>query len=311
MTALQTLQPLIDTVQGCLVLSSPDDGRIVSANQLASILLACPHDELLDRSMYDFLPHPADADAIRQDLDAHSMIYNRGMQLRTVNGRHFDVQLSVRKVSLNDAAMLVFSFSDRTEAKVMSQLLDYERQLVQRSLNIVKTLKEEGSQSQDEDRLTGVAGMHRMMAAAHAETSRVLRYGGTLSILALVLVNAPDMVPREDDGSAYNHLLRLAASLCLQSIRDSDLVARRDDNTLIILLPSTDMNGASELARRLITSLRQLTFLYQGEEHQAAACVGLSELRPDEAGPKPMLERLEYALQKAQEGGANYIIRLP
>ncbi|XLM21822.1 hypothetical protein MKD33_07945, partial [Chromobacterium piscinae] len=69
--------------------------------------------------------------------------------------------------------------------------------------------------------------------------------------------------------------------------------------------------GASELGRRLITSLRQLTFLYQGTEHQAAACVGLSELRPDEAGPKPMLERLEYALQKAQEGGANYIIQLP
>ncbi|QEL54697.1 sensor domain-containing diguanylate cyclase [Chromobacterium paludis] len=311
MTALQTLQPLIDTVQGCLVLSSPDDGRIMSANQLASILLACPHDELMDRSMYDFLPHEADAAAIRQDLATHSMIYNRGMQLRTVNGRHFDVQLSVRRVKLNDDPMLVFSFSDRTEAKVMGQLLDFERQLVQRSLNIVKTLKEEGSQNEDEDRLTGVAGMHRLMSAAHAETGRVLRYGGALSILALTLVNAPDMVPKEDDGSAYNHLLRLSASLCQQSIRDSDLVARRGDNAFLILLPSTDMAGASELARRLITSLRQLTFLYQGSEHQAEACVGLSTLRPDETGPKAMLERLEIALFKAREGGANYVVRLP
>ena len=311
MVTLQAFQPLIDTVQGSLLLASPEDGRIYCANQLACILLASPQSELLKSSVYDFLPDKTEAYNICRELAGNNMIYNRGMQLSTGTGRMFDVQLSARRILLDQVPLLVVSFSDRTEAKVLGQLLDFERQLVERSLSIVKTLKEEGRQSEDEDKLTGVVGMHRLMSSAHAETSRAKRYGGNLSSLALELVNIPEMVPREDDGSAYSHLIRLAGSLCLQSSRDSDLVARRSANTFVILLPQTPIGGAHEMGRRLIKSLRQLTFLYQGAENQAAACIGISTLRPEETSPAPMLERLEDALAKARAGGANYIIELP
>ncbi|MEN2428590.1 diguanylate cyclase domain-containing protein [Chromobacterium vaccinii] len=311
MVTLQAFQPLIDTVQGSLLLASPEDGRIYCANQLACILLASPHSELLKSSVYDFLPDKTEAYNICRELAGNNMIYNRGMQLSTGGGRLFDVQLSARRILLDQVPLLVISFSDRTEAKVLGQLLDFERQLVERSLSIVKTLKEEGRQSEDEDKLTGVVGMHRLMSSAHAETSRAKRYGGNLSSLALELVNIPEMVPREDDGSAYSHLIRLAGSLCLQSSRDSDLVARRSTNAFVILLPQTPIGGAHEMGRRLIKSLRQLTFLYQGAENQAAACIGISTLRPEETSPAPMLERLEDALAKARAGGANYIIELP
>ncbi|QND85980.1 Uncharacterized protein ChrSV_3754 [Chromobacterium vaccinii] len=311
MVTLQAFQPLIDTVQGSLLLASPEDGRIYCANQLACILLASPQSELLKSSVYDFLPDKTEAYNICRELAGNNMIYNRGMQLSTGTGRMFDVQLSARRILLDQVPLLVVSFSDRTEAKVLGQLLDFERQLVERSLSIVKTLKEEGRQSEDEDKLTGVVGMHRLMSSAHAETSRAKRYGGNLSSLALELVNIPEMVPREDDGSAYSHLIRLAGSLCLQSSRDSDLVARRSANTFVILLPQTPISGAHEMGRRLIKSLRQLTFLYQGAENQAGACIGISTLRPEETSPAPMLERLEDALAKARAGGANYIIELP
>ncbi|AXE31187.1 diguanylate cyclase [Chromobacterium phragmitis] len=311
MVTLQAFQPLIDTVQGSLLLASPENGRIYCANQLACILLACPQSDLLKCSIYDFLPDKNEAYNLCRELAGNNMIYNRGMQLSTSAGRTFEVQLSARRILLDQIPLLVCSFSDRTETKVLSQLLDFERQLVERSLNIVKTLKEEGGQSDDEDKLTGVVGMHRLMSSAHAETSRARRYGNSLSGLALELVNIPEMVPQEDDGSAYNHLIRLASSLCLQSSRDSDLVARRSANTFVILLPHTPIGGANEMGRRLIKSLRQLTFLYQGAEHQAAACVGISSLRSEESSPMPMLERLEEALTKAREGGANYIIKLP
>ncbi|UTH72822.1 sensor domain-containing diguanylate cyclase [Chromobacterium sp. IIBBL 290-4] len=311
MEALQILQPLFDTVQGSLLLTEPESGRILSSNQLAGILLACPHNELLGRSIYEFLADKEDENNIRQELERNNMIYNRGMLLRTATGRSFDVQLSVRKVMLDGVETQVFSFMDRTEAKVMSQLLDFERQLVERSLNIVRSLKEDGDQQDNEDKLTGVIGMHRLMTMAHNETTRARRYGAQLSGLVLELVNVPEMVPKEDDGSAYNHLLRLASSLCLQSTRDSDVVARRAEGSFIVLLPNTDMTGANELGRRLIKALRQLTFIYQGAEHQAAACVGLSALRQGENSPTALLDRLDQALGKAREGGANYIIKLP
>nr|WP_199068379.1 GGDEF domain-containing protein [Chromobacterium sp. ASV5] len=311
---LEGFQSLIDTIQGALVLVSPEQGLIRSANQLACILLACPHGDLIGQDFYQFIDGLELAREIDSDIQRGNMVYNRGLRMRTAIGRPFEVQLSARKVTLGDAQWLAFSFQDRTEAKVMSQLLDFEHQLVERSLNIVRTLQAEGNPPEEDDKddkLTGVAGRHRLLAIAHSETGRARRYGGQLSSLVLELVNLPDMTPSEDDGSARNHLVRLAGSLCLQSTRDSDLVARQAAGTFVILLPHTPLSGANELGRRLIRALRQLTFVYQGQEHQAAACVGISALRIDESAPMPMLGRLEQALARARERGANYIIRRP
>ena len=57
-------------------------------------------------------------------------------------------------------------------------------------------------------------------------------------------------------------------------------------------LPNTSLDGAHDLARRLILTLRQLTFVYQGKEEQADSCAGISVVRDDENSPNPMLERL-------------------
>ncbi|MGR2660612.1 MULTISPECIES: sensor domain-containing diguanylate cyclase [Chromobacterium] len=310
MAILQAFQSLIDTVQGALIIALPADGQIVSANQLAAILLATPHSDLIGQPFSRFLPDPADAELLAGELRRTSMIYNRSLTLQASGGRCFEVQLSLREVELEGALMLIYSFSDRTETKVMSQLLDFERNLVERSISLMKSLRAEDKLT-DDDKLTGVAGMHRLLSAAHAETGRARRYGGAVSGLILSLMNVPEPMPELDEGSAHRHLLRLASSLCLQSTRDSDLVARREDDAFIILLPNTGVSGANELARRLIKSLRQLSFVYQGEERKAAACVGLSALRGSENTPKPMLERLNEALQKAREGGPNYIVKLP
>ncbi|KMN81416.1 diguanylate cyclase (GGDEF)-like protein [Chromobacterium alkanivorans] len=310
MAILQAFQSLIDTVQGALIIALPADGQIVSANQLAAILLATPHGDLIGQPFSRFLPDPADGELLAGELRRTSMIYNRSLTLQASGGRRFEVQMSLREVELEGALMLVYSFSDRTETKVMSQLLDFERNLVERSISLMKSLRAEDKLT-DDDKLTGVAGMHRLLSAAHAETGRARRYGGAVSGLILSLMNVPEPMPELDEGSAHRHLLRLAGSLCLQSTRDSDLVAQREDDAFIILLPNTGVSGANELARRLIKSLRQLSFVYQGEERKAAACVGLSALRGSENTPKPMLERLNEALQKAREGGPNYIVKLP
>lgn len=310
MAILQAFQSLIDTVQGGLILALPADGQIVSANQLAAILLATPHGDLIGQSFSHFLPNPADHELLARELRHSSMIYNRALTLQANGGRHFEVQLSLREVELDGTRLLVYSFSDRTETKVMSQLLDFERSLVERSISLMKNLREEDKPA-DDDKLTGVAGMHCLLSAAHAETGRARRYGGAVSGLILSLMNMPERVPELDEGSVHRHLLRLAGSLCLQSTRDSDLVAKREDDAFIILLPSTGMSGANELARRLIKALRQLTFVYQGEERTAAACVGLSALRGSESTPKPMLDRLDEALHKAREGGPNFIVKQP
>lgn len=154
MAILQAFQSLIDTVQGGLILALPADGQIVSANQLAAILLATPHGDLIGQSFSHFLPNPADHELLARELRHSSMIYNRALTLQANGGRHFEVQLSLREVELDGTRLLVYSFSDRTETKVMSQLLDFERSLVERSISLMKNLREEDKPA-DDDKLTG------------------------------------------------------------------------------------------------------------------------------------------------------------
>ncbi|MBA4707214.1 GGDEF domain-containing protein [Aquitalea aquatica] len=309
MASFPSFQSLIDTVQGALLLAQPASGRIISANQLAAILLATPHDELLGRDFGQYLQHPADAAELKALLASNSMVYNRRLQLKTATGRHFEVQLSLREVMLDDSTTLVISFSDRTESQMMSQLLNFEHQLVERSLNLVKSMKHEQQTNHDDDQLTGVVGMPQLLSGAHAETGRIRRYGGDLSGMAVQLINIPQLIPQQDNGSARRHLLRLAGSLCVQSTRDSDQVARQEDDVFLVLMPNTSLEGAHELGRRLLHSLGQLTYIHQGQEEKAQACIGISALRLEENSPNAMLDRLQGALSLARIAGANQIHR--
>ncbi len=309
MSTIDAFQSLIDTVQGALLLATPDGGTILSANQLAAILLATPHDDMVGKSFAGFLANPDDGPALLTLLAANSMVYNRKLALRTATGRKFEVQMSLREVRVDNMPTLVISFSDRTESMVMNQLLDAEHQLVEQSLTLYKAIQQEKKQGGGEDKLTGVVGMPQLLGQAHAETGRIRRYGGSVAALSLQLLNMPALVPEDDNGSARRHLLQLAGSLCVQSTRDSDLVARREDDSFVILLPNTSLDGAHDLARRLILTLRQLTFVYQGKEEQADSCAGISVVRDDENSPNPMLERLSGALSLARIGGAGHIHR--
>ncbi|MBV8680147.1 MAG: diguanylate cyclase [Aquitalea sp.] len=309
MPSFPAFQSLIDTVQGALLLAQPASGRIISANQLAAILLATPHDELIGRPFRQFLRNPEDARQLQSLLDANSMVYNRRLELTTATGRHFEVQLSLREVMMEGSTALVISFSDRTESQLMSQLLTYEHQLVERSLNLVKSMKQEQKLKPADDDLTGVVSMPQLLSDAHAETGRIRRYGGDLAGMAVQLINIPQLIPQQDNGSARRHLLRLAGSLCVQSTRDSDQVARQEDDTFLVLLPNTNLEGAQELGRRLLLSLGQLTYLHQGQEHKAQACIGISALRLEENSPNAMLDRLHGALSLARIAGANQIHR--
>jgi hypothetical protein len=75
-----TLQTLIDTVQGGLLLVQPDSDQIIAANQLAAILLALPHPSLQGRPFSQFLPQAEDSNALRNLLAQQGMIYNLPFQ---------------------------------------------------------------------------------------------------------------------------------------------------------------------------------------------------------------------------------------
>jgi hypothetical protein len=132
---------------------------------------------------------------------------------------------------------MVVSFSDRTEQQLMRQLLDFEQQLLARSLKLVKHLHQQHAAGAEDDQLTGLISMPQFLAAAHTETGRIRRYGGALSGMAVQMLSLPPSGASAEMAAA-RQLLRLAASICVQATRDSDLVARREEDVFYCYCPA-------------------------------------------------------------------------
>ena len=305
-----TLQTLIDTVQGGLLLVQPENGLIIAANQLAAILLATPQPMLQGQPFSQYLPQTEDSSTLRTLLANQGMVYNLPFRLISANGRALDVQLSLREVLLADKTSLVISFSDRSESQLMHQLIQLEHQLLQRSLNMLKNMSQEPSLQHEDDQLIGVVSIPQLLSNAHAETGRIRRYGGALASMLVQVVNLPSSLSRQDDGATRRQLLRLAGSLCVQGTRDSDQVARQQEDAFLVLMPNTGLDGAQEVAQRLLQTLGQLVYRYQEKECQVEVCIGLSALRTAETAPNAMLQRLDSALEQARQAGRNQISRL-
>lgn len=309
MASFPAFQSLIDTVQGGLLLVQPEDGHILGANQLAAIVLATPHAELIGQALARFLP---DGDTrIPTLLAGHDMVYNHSVALKTGGGRLIAVQLSLREVLIDGSIIQVISFSDRSEQQLLRQLLDFEQQLLARSLELIRHLQPQQAAATADDLLIGIISMPQLLAAAHGETGRIRRYGGALSGIALQLLGLPAAGAGVEQAELRRQLLRLAGSLCIQASRDSDLVARQEEDVFLLLLPGTSLSGAGQLASRLLRALSQSAILSGAQARPAGACMGISALRADEQSPNAMLGRLQGALDQARMAGGNCIHRQP
>jgi diguanylate cyclase (GGDEF)-like protein len=305
----EVLQPFIDTLPGGVLLIDADDNRILHANQLSSILLGVPYNELAGQPFFPFLVDDPDGRLLMQALEQRGMLYNHPCQLRSSSGRPFQVSLLMRRLSQTDRPVLVVSFSDQSENKILGQLLDYERQLLNRTLKLVKTLREEIQQHELEDSVSGVMGIRSLMNNTQTEVGRAHRYGSPLAGLLLRL-DEPSQGTGQNGGndSSLTHLHQLTSSLCIQASRESDLIAKREDGALVMILPNTTLDGSKLLALRLLRSLAQLTLVRNGKEEHHTASIGGSSLRQEEHSPKAMLERMDLALQVAQARGGNQLI---
>ncbi|TIC82103.1 sensor domain-containing diguanylate cyclase [Crenobacter intestini] len=303
----KAFQSLIDTVQGALLLLSPEDGRVFAANQLAAILLGVPHAELLGESFFQHLVNRADERSLLDKLGTQGIVYNEAVTVQSRAGRKFEVQLSLRHIDFQRRVLMV-SFSDRTELALLGRLLESERGALEKMLKLVRELKPSAETGNPDDYLSGVLDMPALFAGLAQEVGRAGRYNQPLSAM---LVSVEGVGGQELDAETAGYIRRMTGSLCLQSARDSDLVARRDDGCLLVVLPHTPLQGATRAARRLIAQFSRQRFSIGSEERNAAVCIGLTSLRRDETSLKPLIQRLDTALARSRAQGVNTLSRQP
>lgn len=157
------------------------------------------------------------------------------------------------------------------------------------------------------DGLTGIANRRHFDETLALEWKRAKRDSLTLSLLMIDI----DHFKRFND--AYGHqagdqcLQRIAEALDRTVFRPTDLVARYGGEEFSVILTSTDAEGASIVAKRILERVTGLAIPHcHGEGGRVSLSIGISSVVPQrDLAFETLISSADKALYKAKRSGRN------
>lgn len=154
------------------------------------------------------------------------------------------------------------------------------------------------------DALTGLANRRRFFDRLQQEIIRARRYKTPLSVI-MIDVNGLKTINDRFGHQAGDIALRMIAGH-IQPTRQSDVVARVGGDEFALLLPSTDIPGARQLAWRLYEAVGA-SRLENGAQLSMSLGVAGLELEDDEAG-EMLLARADGAMYRAKASNLGCVV---
>jgi len=190
---------------------------------------------------------------------------------------------------------------------VLDYFMNVNRRLTQPTLIDLKML-DPGGGDPATDRLTGLASNRALHTAVQHELRRARRYRQKA---AVVLFDIDDFAGINERFSSLvaDRLLREAAILLSNKIRDIDLAARPGEDELALLLPETDGNGALLVAERFRGEIEKFFGRREsgGAQVNLTISAGVASYPEDAATAENLLENAARALYQAKASGKNSV----
>ena len=160
-----------------------------------------------------------------------------------------------------------------------------------------------------QDELTGIANRRHFNELFHTEWATFKRHRRPLSLISI------DVDYFKQFNDRYGHV---AGDHCLQQIslalrsalsRPTDLVARYGGEEFIILLPETDLDGASHLAQKINLQIQNLNIAHASSSvaPYVTVSMGLVCILNDSYQKEDLLKAADHCLYQAKDLGRNRI----
>lgn len=174
------------------------------------------------------------------------------------------------------------------------------------TLMLNQRLQQRLQSSAQADPLTGLINRGLLDDLGRKEVARARRHTYGLS----VVVMEPDHFDAICSQHGYdtgNRLLRQISALVTARLRQEDLVARLDQSGFALLLPSTRMAGAQQMAERLRAEIAAASFDANGQPLSVTASFGIAAFGLHSDDWTEMVQRAQTALARAKTYGGNRI----
>jgi diguanylate cyclase (GGDEF)-like protein len=158
-----------------------------------------------------------------------------------------------------------------------------------------------------QDMLTGLYNRRQLTKILRQEAEECRRHGGDLSVVILDL----DYFKKVNDTYGHDfgdYVIKEFAARILSCIRDSDYAFRFGGEEFIVLLPKTDVHGATATAESIRRSCADKLFQHLPHTISMTVSIGVSAYKndlPDDC--REMIQQADIALYHAKNNGRNKV----
>lgn len=176
--------------------------------------------------------------------------------------------------------------------------------------NKLKNVLEQLEQANRIDGMTGLYNRSHWEKRLSEEFSRAGRYGGTLSLVMF------DIDKFKVINDTYGHLagdsvLRVVANKTLELLRECDIPGRYGGEEFGIILPSTDVDGAEQVAEKLRRNIAATVVDFEGQRIEYTISAGITELTDKITNHEELISQADAALYCSKSKGRNCVNTFP
>ena len=159
----------------------------------------------------------------------------------------------------------------------------------------------------NQDQLTGAFNRRAYDKKIVDEMERFLRYGTPFSLLLL------DADKFKNINDRYGHAV---GDRCLQEIikrsmpllRKNDMLARYGGEEFVVVMPSTEADGARQAAEKIRQTIEKIEFIYKKETVKVTVSIGVTCVKEGDQKYEQIFERADMAVYKAKGNGRNQVL---
>lgn len=266
--------------------------ELVFVNKKAEIIFGYQANEMLGKSIDIFIPERFRVQHMMyMDEFANSGINVKRMNERTrkiyalhMNGHEFLTNITIMQSDVAGKYFIAIIKNDKISA-------GSDRELIRMAAT---------------DPLTGVLNKAEFMSIAEKETLRSKRYSRPFCVSLLKLDNLSEI----NDKYTYSigdHALQWVSSICCNALRNVDIFGRWDESEFCILLPETEIEGATIIAARLVKLISDNSFEKDGNRINITVSVGIAEYDDSKTSLEGAMNNAGAALNIAINKGGNNV----
>ena len=161
------------------------------------------------------------------------------------------------------------------------------------------------------DAVTGLSNRFHLERQLFTEWRRALRYKNWISLIIFELDHFAKYFDNNEENIVNTNLVKISKEISSKLKRPADLVARIDEGRFAILLPDTNLEGATIVSENVRSSIEFLNIKNTalGEDKTLTISGGTFTVVPlKNLNPPLLFERAEIALSQAKAGGRNRIV---